>query len=122
MTDPSYSWLTPDKISTIRSHVMNTMEPLDRAELKCDDAELVVPEIQHAAKLVLFACDLLEARLAAKDGEVVNIPKDQRKDLADSIHRLIEEHENIWLKRNRIGGLSDSSGELDELLKLIGSS
>jgi hypothetical protein len=121
MTNYSYKWLTPDKISTIRSYAKNTIKPLDKARPKCHDAELVIPEIRHAADLVLFACDILEARLAVKDGEVKNIPAEQRKQLAESVQKLIKEHESIWLKRNRIGGLSDSSGKMDELLKMLES-
>jgi len=121
ITDNSYNWLTPDKISIIRSHVTNTMKPLDKAQPKCHDAEIVITEIRHAASLVLFACDLLEARLEAKDGEVVNIAPEKRKQLTVRLRDLIEEHEIIWLKRNRIGGLSDSSGKMDELLKMLES-
>ena len=97
------------------------MKPLDKARPTCHDAELVIPEIRHAAGLVLFACDLLEARLAAKDGEVFNIPTKQRKQLTESLKELIEKHESIWLKRNRMGGLSDSSGKMDKLLKMLES-
>ena len=42
LTDNSYTWLTPDKISKIRSYAKNTMKPLDRARPKCHDAELVI--------------------------------------------------------------------------------
>jgi len=97
------------------------LKPLDKAQPECHDAKLVIPEIRQAAGLVLFACDILEARLAAKDGEVINIPAKQRKQLAESLNELINEHESIWLKRNRIGGLSDSSGKMDELMKLLES-
>ena len=121
MTNYSFKWLTPDKISAIRSYAKSTMKPLDKARPKCHDAELVIPEIRHAGDLVLFACNILEARFAAKDGEVKNIPAGQRKQLAESLRKLIKEHESIWLNRNRIGGLSDSSGKMEELLKMLES-
>lgn len=117
----SYKWLTEDKISTIRSYTNNTMKPLEEARPQSQDGELVIHEVRHAANLVLFACDLLEARLAAKDGEIRNIPAEQRKQLAEGLEELVEEHESIWLKRNRIGGLSDSSGKMDELLTMLES-
>jgi len=119
MTASSYAWLNPKKLSAIRSHAMNTMKPLDSAQLKCPDAALVIPEIRHAGDLVLFACDILEARLAAKDGEIKNIPAEQRKQFADTLKELVKEHKSIWLKRNRVGGLSDSSGKMDELLLML---
>lgn len=122
MTASSYTWLTPAKISTIRSHAKNTMKTLGNTRSQCHDAALVIPEIRHAGDLVLFACDMLEARLAAKDGDVNNIPADQRKQLTDTLKKLVKDHERIWLKRNRIGGLSDSSGKMDTLLSMLESS
>lgn len=119
MTNDSYNWLTSDKVSTIRSYVTKTLGSLDKAQPNCSDSQLVVHEIQHAASLVLFACDLLDARLAAKDGEIVNIPGKERKQLARRLKDIIKEHETIWLKRNRVGGLSDSSGKMDKLMKML---
>ncbi len=121
ITDNSYKWLNENKLSTIRNYVKNTMAPLDDARPTCNDAELVVPEIRHAANLVLFACDLLGARLSLKDGEVISIPTEQRRQLAVRLEKIIEEHESIWLKRNRTGGLSDSSGKMDELMTMLKS-
>lgn len=119
MTDSSYSWLSAEKISKIRSHLNSTMKSLDQAQAKCADSDLLTPEIQHSANLVLFACDILEARLIAKDGKVQNIPGKQRKQYAASLEKIINEHEQIWLKRNRPGGLSDSSGKMNKLMKML---
>jgi len=119
MTNNYFKWLTPDKIELIRSHVLNAMQPLHKARPRCHGTGLVIPEIRHSADLVLLACDLLNARLAVKDGDVQNIPAVQRKQMAVCLERLIKEHESIWLKRNRIGGLSDSTAEMAELLKML---
>ncbi|GAH66375.1 unnamed protein product, partial [marine sediment metagenome] len=116
----AYPELIPELPENIIAMVWG-YEPDHPFNTECPDAELVIPEIRHAADLVLFACNILEARLAAKDGEVKNIPAEQRKQLAKSLKKLIKEHESIWLKRNRIGGLSDSSGKMDELLKMLES-
>ncbi len=121
MTNNYFKWLTPDKIEPIRSHAVNAMQPLHKARPRCHDASLVTPEIRHSADLVLLACDLLDARLAVKDGDVQNIPAAQRKQMAERLKKLIKEHESIWLKRNRIGGLSDSSAKMGELLKMLES-
>lgn len=47
------------------------------------------------------------------------LPAGQRKQLAERLKKLINEHESLWLNRNRIGGLSDSSAEMEELLKML---
>jgi len=105
----------------IRSHALNAMQPLHKARPQCHDAGLVIPEIHLSADLVLLACDLLDARLAVKDGDVQNIPAAQRKQMAERLEKLIKEHESIWLKCNRIGGLSDSSAAMAELLEMLES-
>jgi hypothetical protein len=76
---------------------------LRRARPTRHDATLVVAEIDTAARWLQYACALARLRLgeAADDGS-----------LAVEHADLVERHGELWLARNRPGGLSDSLARL----------
>jgi hypothetical protein len=79
------------------------------------DAALVVDELRNAIALVgLLARDGI-ARVSG-DGTLPGIPATTRARLADDLRPIIDEHERLWLARNRPGGLSDSRAWLEQLL------
>ena len=47
------------------------------------------------------------------------IAKKSRAALAEELRPLIERHREIWLRRNRVGGLEDSVGRLEKTLRLL---
>ncbi len=105
---------TQDSIATI-------IAALDTAQMKpgADRHSALVPdEFMLAAGLLSHACALGIARLAAPGGATTAIPAAVRAALAEELEALLAEYRRIWLVRNRPGGLADSAGRLEALLRL----
>ena len=109
-----------------------TVEGLERAEARAaelsakigtsrcdrDDAALIDAELMLATGLLRHACRLGIARLGADGGAVTSIAPSTRRALAEDLRSIIEEYRRIWLLRNRVGGLRDSVGRMERLLRL----
>jgi len=109
-----------------------TMEGLERAEARAaglasklheprcdrDDAELLGAEFALGADLARHGCRLGIARLQASGGAVLAIPGPSRAALAADLASIVAEYERLWRRRNREGGLRDSVGRLERLLRL----
>ncbi len=76
-------------------------------------------ELMLILSMSIFACDYLSARLDALDNNPLEIPKKDREQLAKSLAAVIDDFELVWKKRNRIGGLKDSKGRLQEILAVL---
>jgi hypothetical protein len=79
------------------------------------DAALVVDELRNAIALVDVLCRDGGARVSG-DGTLPGLPAATRARLAEELRPIIEEHERLWLSRNRPGGLPDSRAWLQHLL------
>ncbi len=109
-----------------------TVEGLERAEARAaelasrlhearcdrDDAPLLRAEFALGADLTRHGCRLGIARLAAPGGAVAAIPGPARAALAADLRRIAAEYQRVWRLRNRVGGLRDSVGRLERLLRL----
>ncbi|MBV8952343.1 MAG: hypothetical protein JOZ99_15830, partial [Actinobacteria bacterium] len=78
------------------------------------DGPLVVDELHNAIALVRLACNDAQARLAG-DGTLASVPQATRAELAAELEQIVARHRELWLARNRPGGLSDSVAWLDNL-------
>ena len=88
---------------------------LDRARPTRADADLVKSELQAGAELVGLLCRDARARLDG-DGSLPSIPEPVRLGLAADLGPMIERHRELWLARNRPGGLDESAAWLEHLL------
>jgi hypothetical protein len=109
-----------------------TVEGLERAEARLtevasrlgasrcgrDDAALLNAEFAMASDLMRHACRFGIARLTAPSGDVASIPGPSRAALATDLTRIVAEYRRVWLQRNRVGGLNDSVGRLERLLRM----
>lgn len=95
------------------------IEELRKAEPNSRDAKIILKEVKQASHLALFGIHLGLERLKAKDMKTENIPKKTRQKLALELEGLIEHHTDIWVVRNREGGLSDSVSKLEDLLNYL---
>jgi hexosaminidase len=78
------------------------------------DGALVIDELRSAVDLVRLLCRDLRARLEAA-GTLESVPERVRVRLADELAPLVAHHRDLWLARNRPGGLDDSTSWLEHL-------
>ncbi len=91
---PAFGLLKADEVQDARQRVDAVVADLDRADMKRPDAELVTSEIRNAARMLRHGCD----RCLGLDPAALH---EQRA-------AIIDEHQRLWLARNRTGGLADS--------------
>jgi hypothetical protein len=108
--------LKAEKVKQAMAFINEKLKAMDNAAMTCYDAPLVKEELQQAANLCLHACQQILYKLEAKGGSIKNIAAKQREELKEELEALISRHQHLWLKRNRPGGLSDSSTKLQSVL------
>ena len=100
---------TPDFAASLEA-IDQAMEPLSTARMQRVDATLITREYENTARMLRHACRrgrlMLEPESAEADME--------RKALDEDMRDIIREYEDIWLRRNRPGGLVDSLGALEK--------
>jgi len=114
-------WIHSNSVKSLE----NTIKKIDSltamlssSEMKCDDVELIKSEIKNGAALAKHAYKLAIIRIKTKSKTVSDIPKKHRAELAGELKNIISNYQELWLKRNRTGGLNDSLNSLQRLLKL----
>lgn len=109
--------LTAEGLARAEAAAKEAAQRLPRARGGRDDAALIDAELALSADLMGHACRLGSARLAAPGGAVASIPAAARRALAEDLGGIVEEYRRIWRLRNREGGLVDSAGRLENLLR-----
>jgi hypothetical protein len=69
--------------------------------------------------MALFALRLGEERIRAGGAGTAQLPDSVRRQLAEELSALIANYKDLWLARNRQGGLSDSAARLENILDLL---
>jgi hypothetical protein len=92
---------------------------LHEARMHRPDANLILKEFDLGARMCALACELALAREAAGGVATSELPAGARKPLAETLRGILPEYRQLWLARNRSGGLKDSAGRLEELLDLL---
>jgi hypothetical protein len=108
--------MTIEDLRGVEESLEASLERLGRSRLRRPDASLVIDELGTAAALVMLLCRDARARLG-EDGRLSSVPEGQRAELALGLRPLIERHRQLWLARNRPGGLDDSAAWLQHLLE-----
>ncbi len=86
------------------------------------DAALLVKEFRWVAEILGVACRLGSARLAIGDDRpLAELPQALRHELAAQLEGSIRGHRDIWLARNRPGGLEDSASRLRAVVRMLES-
>jgi hexosaminidase len=88
-------------------YIISAIERLQDARLTRRDADLIQREFSNAARLLLFACKRGSALLGNDSSS------ETRWQMATDLRRILGRHRELWVSRNRIGGLSDSSWQLE---------
>lgn len=108
--------LNPENLDKTAARVDELIARIDGAKMDRADADLIKAEFRMNAAMARFACRLGAARLRAGACLTAELPKDLRAQLAAELEPLIPEFRQLWLARNRSGGLKESAGTLENIL------
>ncbi|HEY1636790.1 MAG TPA: family 20 glycosylhydrolase [Acidimicrobiales bacterium] len=108
--------MTSEDLRSVEESLAGAVDRLWRSRPERSDGDLVKDELRTAAALVALLCRDGQARLA-EDGWLSSVPEATRSNLAAQLRPLIERHRDLWLARNRPGGLDDSVAWLQHLLE-----
>lgn len=107
----------PEDFERLKSHVRALLERLGGIRLNHPEADIFEAEIRNAVALIAHAGDLGKLKLLVKHGANFADPDHRAflKRMIEDMTGIIREHENLWLLRNRHGGLASSAGKLVKL-------
>lgn len=100
-----------------KTEILDAITMLKLSKPNSYDADIVVKELQLAADIALHSINLGIEQLQAKDYLIENIPKEKRDELITELKPLIQRHKQLWILRNRIGGMDSSAIRFENLLK-----
>jgi hexosaminidase len=106
--------LASHDLEAVRTALARAGERIARARPRASDGALAAEELLAASALVDVLCEDAIARLDG-DGTIGSVPEPLRRRLARDLEGLMERHRDLWLARNREGGLEDSLGYLEHL-------
>jgi len=87
------------------------MDGLDEARMDRPDAALVAQEYELTARLLRHACQRGLLALETDPARALAL----RRELGRDMHEFILHYKQIWLARNRLGGLADSVARLEKV-------
>ena len=101
--------ITPGQLKKCQQRLSSLDAQLQRAAPGCDDGALVKRELHNAIAMARHGLD----RYLLYLGKVAS-----KKPITD-LRRIISTHEELWLARNRSGGLPESSARLRRSLSAL---
>ena len=121
--DPRYPYYREDYPKFRGYGFADELKLLDKADSllgPADESELR-DELSFSSGLLRHGCMLGKYLLAGESLTLAGIPEPARAELAADLAPLIDEYRRLWNKTSREGGLSDSVGRLEELMRLYRS-
>lgn len=106
--------MTDEDLAAAKHAIAQAVARLDRAKPERADGAWVLEEIRASAELLDLLVDDQRARLRA-GGSVEDVPASERAALATRLEPMMDTHRDLWLRRNRPGGLDDSVARLQRL-------
>ena len=101
--------LTGEELDALEDRLEQARRSLDHARSGRPDAALLADETRFSIDLVELLVD--DARLRMEgDGTLGSVAEDARDELARRLAELTDRYRELWLSRNRPGGLDDSLG------------
>ena len=111
--------LKPEDLDATAARIDALVARLGDTRMDRPDADLIKAEYRMNAAMARFACHLAAARIRAGACMTSEMPKEVRTQLVQELEPLIPEFCQLWLARNRSGGLKESAGILDNILKVL---
>ena len=113
---PEIEGLTREGLARAESLLASLPPELAQARSSREDAGTIADEHSWAIDLLRFAVRLGLARFDAGDGRLIGeIEPSVRRPLAEELLQLAERHTTLWVRRNRPGGLSDSTARFERI-------
>ena len=116
---PCLKYLSIDNLKEASSFINQQVSQIDYAQMRNEDSLIIKNEIKQAANLCLHACKVGIYKLETIDNKIENIPEERKKELYNELKALITRHQELWLRRNRSGGLEDSTNKLEKILETL---
>ena len=110
--EKSFEELILKDYEEIENYINNLNNMLDNSRMKCEDAELIYRELRNGVRYILHSIN----RIRLGKG----IYKDKQSfvnQLEEELKVVMKEHSDLWIKRNRVGGLEQSLEYMRRLLK-----
>jgi hypothetical protein len=108
--------ITQETLTATVEYIQKVISPLDNARMNRADGLLIAMEFENAAAMLLAAC---HRGLAIRQGKIER--EEVRNQLAVEMRRIMDKHSELWMARNRVGGLFDSMKRLEKLLESLHS-
>ena len=112
--------IKPEELDKTAARIDELIARIDSAKMDRPDADLIKAEFRMNAAMARLACHLGAARLRAGGCLTTELPKDIRTALAAELAPLVPEYRQLWLARNRSGGLEESAGALEIIGAVLG--
>lgn len=119
LTEQDFGKLDAANFDKAVNSIDEILAQMDAADMQRPDAELIKAEFRMNAALAKLACRLGAARIRAGGVPTSALPTDQRAAFAAELEALLPEYRQLWLARNRSGGLKDSAGLFENLIVLL---
>jgi hypothetical protein len=109
-----FQGLSVEALERTKRRVGALREALSAPDKQNGEVQRGRAELHWAARMLEFCCDLAAARLQGeKVRPIEQIEAPRRALLGRDLGGLIDEHKELWLGRNRPGGLGDSVARLE---------
>lgn len=106
--------VTAKTLAATRDAIDGITAALPRARMARPDADTVRDEFSNAARMLRHAC--ARGEWLGTSGRTTALNRRLAADMRD----ILGEHRRLWMVRNRVGGLQDSTRQLEERLKEYG--
>lgn len=108
--------MKPDGLELAFKQIEKAMAHLDKANMQCEDADLIRDEFLNAAALLRHACKRGEVMKQLAAGKTKKELGKEIGELNKSMAPIMKTHRRLWLTRNRPGGLDESIGYMQRLV------
>ena len=115
-----YKWVDKIEIETlyeIKKYVDKLMNSVKFSDIKSKDSQLLYKELKSAAQLIKISADIGIVKKHIKGKAEKDIYNDIIISTIDQMRVLIKDYKEIWLERNRLGGLEKSIYRLENTLR-----
>lgn len=108
--------ISVNDFTDIKNYVLALDDQLNQVQMTCKHAELYDSEFRNAIRFIVLGCNMGMIKLQLKEIEEMKFLIEQ---VIEDIGFIISQHEQLWLLRNRHGGLSQSVKQLQYLREAL---